>query len=292
MVWSVLYIRDQAVGEGTCFPRQPAMKQGFSSSEAPRWTLRPQRRRIGIALDNYVGQPKEGRGYAKVRRGTPARRRGGRRSRGGGGRALPRRIRLAAFLLGGLSDGSRDIGARAAARAKRTPDGMAINVTVCVRRSERRELSRPGRYTGRVRVAGPRVGPADIPVAVTIKAALPEYAVLALVIAALGSALGAAYSRPAGGDDTAEEIRQRRQLDASDPEQAKKENRRRAFSALPFLSGLVAGVIAAWVVYADDPTFGASRGADTAKLIAAAFAGATTGLTVATPPARALQKRV
>lgn len=117
----------------------------------------------------------------------------------------------------------------------------------------------------------------DIPVEVTIRAKRLNVALLALLVSALGVVLAA--------------------FNAKGPvvDQAKVDKKQKTHLALRWaspLSGLVAGLSAAFVLYADDPTWGAQLGADATKLLAVTFAAATGGLTVAAPPARAARERL
>jgi hypothetical protein len=190
---------------------------------------------------------------------------------------LPVQTRVGAFVLGTLSDGGRSIGFPVVAQAARSPDGRGLNVDVCTRRPGDRRGTRPGRYVGRVRVAGPLVNSVDVPVEATIKAARTENVLFAILVAVLGAYLGAANSKPAEVDAT--KVKQRPKLHL-------------LLSLLPFVAGVMAGLVAALAVYADDPTFGAHRGTDTAKLLTATFAAATGGLTVTAPASRGLRRRL
>jgi hypothetical protein len=192
--------------------------------------------------------------------------------------ALPRKEMIGAFILGAdLSDGTRTIGFPIVAEAIRDRDGKNATVAVCALRPEPRSLTRPGRYSGTVRAAGPRVASVDVPVEVTIKGARTETLLFAILIALVGAGIGAANSKPA---------------DVSKEKTEEKATRHLLLSLLPFGAGIIAGLVAALVVYADNPTFGANRGADTAKLLAAIFAAATGGLTVTAPPARGARKKL
>jgi hypothetical protein len=147
-------------------------------------------------------------------------------------------------------------------------------------RPKERKLSRPGRYTGFVRVAGPRLASADIPVLVTIRAAQPELVLLAVLGALLGAALGAANSKDVGV--ASENVKQKRAPQAAN----------HVLRFLPFVSGFAAGMIAALTVYSDNPTFGAHRGADTARLLIVTFTAATAGLAVTATPARVAREKL
>jgi len=190
---------------------------------------------IAIALDDYVGTRR--RGFTFVRLvNTP---RNVRRT------PLPKSARIGAIVLGSLSDGGRDIGVPVVARATRSRDGRGINVQICTRRSENRTDTRPGRYSGLVRVAGHRIESGDVPVTITIKGARTDMFFIALGIALLGAALAASGAKPAEVDSAAVETTK---------------IRHRTLALLPFLSGVAAGIVAGWTVYLDDPTWGAHRG--------------------------------
>lgn len=126
-----------------------------------------------------------------------------------------------------------------------------------------------------MRVAGPRLRPVDVPVVVTIKGAVPETLFLAVLVSLIG-ALGPFSSKPENLDE----------------EQLNTKQTRRALGWLPVLSGIAAGVLAAFVIYLDDPTWGAERGPDTLKLVVAAYAASTAGLAATAAPTKALRGRL
>jgi hypothetical protein len=259
-----------AVGNGgKCF-----MPSGdLAASKPARWQVAPRRskQKVTIALDHFVNEKRVGTTFVALR---PTKRNRHRQ-------ALPKRNRVGAFVLGGtLSDGSRDIGFPVVAKAVRSRDGRGLNVKVCAMRPKERKLSRPGRYTGFVRVAGPRLASADIPVLVTIRAAQPELVLLAVLGALLGAALGAANSKDVGV--ASENVKQKRAPQAAN----------HVLRFLPFVSGFAAGMIAALTVYSDNPTFGAHRGADTARLLIVTFTAATAGLAVTATPARVAREKL
>jgi hypothetical protein len=240
----------------------------LASAKRILWTLhrRPRPARVAIALDDHIVDKRTASTFVRLRptkrnrRNTPAR----------------KGTKVGAFVLGGsLTNEHRGLGFRVFARGTRGRDGRTIHVSVCTRRPADRNEAKPGRYTGTVRVAGYRMRAADIPVVITIKAARTEIALLAVLIALVGAILGAANSKPAEGTT-------KRGSERGD----------RLLSFLPFLTGLVAGLVAAAVVYLDDPTFGAERGTDMAKLVFATFAAATSGLSVAAAPSRGLRKKL
>ena len=265
--WVTFTLTRSAQGTGSCFKQSRA---NLASSQPALWSPRAggATKKIAIALDDFVNDPRRGAASVSVRR-TSANRRN---------RPLPPTVRVGAFVLGGtLTDGTRDLGFPVAARATRTPDGRALDIELCALRPERRSLSRPGRYSGTVRVAGQRVESVDLPVELTIKGARTETLLFGFVIAVIGGIAGAANSKPA--DVTNEEVEAHRKGHA-------------ALALLPFAGGIIAGLLAGLVIYWDDPTFGAERGADTAKLLAATFAAATGGLTIAAPATRVLRKKL
>lgn len=261
----LFWLDSETKGEGTCFKQG---KSNLAARKAPLWSLRAPGKPIKVALDDYVGEARSSSTFAAARPTKLNRSK----------RPVPPTVRIGAFVRGGsLSDGSRDIGFAVVARASRAQDGRAVDVEICARRSGDRSDSRPGRYTGSVRVAGPRVAPIDVPVEITIKGARTELVLFALVAAILGAAIGAANSKPA--EDEAVQTKEKRGAHL-------------ALSLLPFGAGLLAGLAAAATVYFDDPTFGASRGADLAKLLAVTFGAATGGLAVTAPPARGLRNKL
>jgi hypothetical protein len=95
----------------------------------------------------------------------------------------------------------------------------------------------------------------------------------------LGAALGAANSKDVGVDSNAIGTAARRGAN-------------HVLRFLPFVSGFAAGMIAALTVYSDNPTFGAHRGADTARLLIVTFTAATAGLAVTATPARVARKKL
>jgi hypothetical protein len=232
-----------------------------------RWRLvAPSNARLVVALGSSLNQAHDAGAAVSVRR-VP---------RGKSATAMPAGAVVGAFVpSGSLARRARSLGFKPVASAMRNRDGRSVRVQLCVRRPEDRTISGPGRYTGRVVVAGPRLRPTSVPVVVTVKAAVPELILLALA-ASLLAALLSSSSRPS--DATQEE------LDADRRSQ-------RILQALPLISGIAAGLIAAFVLYADDPTWGAKRGADMAELFFAAFAAAAVGLTTTVKPTRALRRR-
>jgi hypothetical protein len=261
---------------GTC----PTGGGSLASSKPLLWAPTDKRsnKKIVIALDHHVNRKGEGRAFVPLV-ATPRNRRN---------KPIPKDARVGAFVLAEtLSDGSRDIGFPVTAQARRSRDGRGLDVTVCAVRPKKRSASRPGRYKGTVRVAGQGLATAEIPVEITIKAAQTELVFLALFGALLGAALGAGNSKEAGV--TAEAVKKAGARPAAN---VGRQGLNGVLRILPLVSGLAAGAIAALVVYSDDPTFGAHRGADVAKLLAVTFTAATGGLTVTGPPARAARQRL
>ena len=230
----------------------------------PRWSLaRPRNAKLTVALASPVEQAHKAAAWVNVKRVRGTRR-----------PSLPRGAKVGAIVLPSLpANRSESMGFPLYAKAVRTRDGASVMVTVCVRRPADRSLSAPGRYTGRVRVAGPSLRSATIPYVVTIKAALPEMVGLALLVSLIG-ALGPFSSRPS--EASREELKTLWQ---------------RFLALLPVVSGLLAGLLTAFLVYADDPTWGAQRGSDTINLLVAAYAASTLGLAATALPVRALRKR-
>ena len=115
----------------------------------------------------------------------------------------------------------------------------------------------------------------DIPVELTIRAKRLNVALLALAVSLLGALLAAFNTKEANVQ--ADEV-------------AKRATTHRVLRWAPFVTGVAAGLAAAFVLYADDPTWGGHLGADAAKLLTVTFAAATGGLTVTAPPARAARE--
>jgi len=231
----------------------------------PAWALaKPQGAKLAVALAYHVGEPRRASSYVKVKRM-------GR----GGAPALPRGSRVGAFVLGGgLSDGTQGMGFAPVAVASRARDGRSVRVALCVERPTERDLSAPGTYTGKVRVAGPRLRPVDVPVSVSIKGNLIEPALVAIFVAILG-ALAPFTTRPEEADE--EDIK-------------KHQTTQRVLAWFPFVSGVLAGLLAAFLIYADDPTWGLQRGSDTFKLVVATYAAASAGLAASALPTKAARR--
>jgi len=218
-----------------------------------------------VAMDDWVDKPR--RGYAPVRvvPMTTNRKK----------LPLPRSL-VRAFLTDGLSTAERSADVQTQALAVRSPDGRTVRLTLCAVASAA-DRSSPGRYKGTLRVAARNAVSTEIPVELTIRARRLNVLLLALLISLVGACLTAFNTRSVN-------------LTAAQLAQKKKTQTTLAWA--PFVSGLIAGLAAAFVVYADDPTWGAQLGADTAKLFAVTFAAASAGLTVTAAPARAAQRRL
>jgi hypothetical protein len=236
----------------------------------PKWRLK----KLGtgdssvtIGLDDYVDTARQDTAFVEV---VPVRRRQAQPR-------LPKKWPIRAFILGGtLSDGTRSLGFRPRVTYSRAPDGSGVNVCVSAERPSERTASKPGTYEGKVRVTGKQVQAVDIPAKVQIKASRIETALLALLVAVISALIVFTTQRQSDEDE----------------EEAKKSARYRALGYLPLITGIIAGLAAALVVYGDDPTWGAERGADTLKLITATFAAAAVGLTASVPATRGAQKRL
>lgn len=117
----------------------------------------------------------------------------------------------------------------------------------------------------------------DIPVELTVKSDRWLAIVLAIVASAIGAGLAAYNSKPA--DATAAQIGQ-------------KPVKHALLGALPLVSGFAAGLLAAFVLYADDATWGSTLGADIAKLVGVVLAATGTGLVATAAPAKAARERI
>lgn len=237
----------------------------LAAAGSPTWLLKkPGGQKLATELSYRVGHPERATAHVNV-----AARRGAR------SKALPRDIRIGAFVLGGgLSDGSRGMGFTPVAAAKRSRDGRSVRVGLCVQRPGERGLSAPGKYTGKVRVAGPRVRAVDVPVSVSIRGNWIGPALIAVFVSIIG-ALMPFTTKPEDGVEVDTGARKAAQ---------------RVLALLPFASGLAAGCLAAFLVYVDDPTWGAERGADTIKLVVAAYAAASAGLAATALPTKATRR--
>lgn len=253
--------------DGSAAPCGKQPSSNLAGKKAPRWKLaRPRGAKLSIELSYHVGEPRRANTSVAVRAL-------GKKKPG----PLPERIRVGAFVRGGgLSNGAEGMGFAPVAIARRARDGRSVEVELCVERPEERDLSAPGRYTGHVRVAGPKLRAVDVPVAVSIKAGLVSTAVIAILVSIVG-ALMPLTTKPE--DATEEDLNKRKRL-------------QQFLGVLPFLSGVAAGCLAALLVYADDPTWGAQRGADTIKLVVAAYAAATAGLAATALPTKATRKAI
>jgi hypothetical protein len=111
----------------------------------------------------------------------------------------------------------------------------------------------------------------------TIRARRLPFLIVALAISIAGAGLAAWNSRSAEVDESKVKEKPIRQF---------------LLTVAPFIGGLIAGIVAAFAVYADDPTWGANLGSDVTKLVAATFAAAVAGLTVIAPVARGTRQRL
>jgi hypothetical protein len=260
----------------------PPAKQ-LAPPQTTRWNLarEPREAKLKIALDDYVESKRTGTAFVQA---NPAR--SGRPSKGGERPILKPNAKVGAFVRGGsVSDKERGLGFKVLARGVRAPDGSGINVTACAWRPGERSLTTPGRYNGTVRVFAQGATAADLPISVTIKGSRLDAVILGLLVSLVGAALaGFGLRQPGAEEPPARE--------SAAAKRAVARNAARAFDILPFLSGLAAGSIAAFVTYNDDPTWGAERGQDTVKFILFTFAAATGGLALTEPPARAVRKRL
>jgi hypothetical protein len=261
-----------AEGSGSCPPGQSA---NVASTKRPQWKLTaPKDAKVVLAMDDWVNQPIEARSFVRVRATGSSRRK----------KPLPASTKLRAFVLGGLARETRSLQLQPTAIAARAPDGRSVQVTLCARRLApdlKFWRESPGRYTGTLRVAGQRASGAEIPVELTIRAQRYLVALTALLASLLGAGVAAWNARPA-------------QVDSDAVRDAGRRYRFADFVLLiaPFVGGLIAGLLAAFTIYADDPTFGSNLGSDGPKLITAAFAAAAVGLTVTAPVARGTRQRL
>jgi hypothetical protein len=244
----------------------------ISNQGRPMWRLKKSaggEGAINISLADYVDTARKGTAFAEV---APTRRTGLRPG-------LPKNHPIRAFIRGGtLTDGDQSLGDTPEVTHRRAPDGSGVNVCVSTERLGDRNATAPGEYKGRVRVTGKRVQAVDLPVTVRVKAARTETALLALLVALISA--GIVF------------LTQRHAPEGEEPADRKKRTQYKALGYLPLISGIIAGLVAALVVYADDPTWGAERGADTLKLVTATFAAAAAGLTATVPVARGAQRQV
>lgn len=254
-----------AEGSGDCPPKQVA---GVASTKA-QWKLtKPKNARMVLALDDWVNQPIRARSFVRVRSTAKNPR----------GKPLKANTKLRAFILGGLAADARSLQLQPRAVAVRAPDGRSVQVTLCAKRLApdlKFWRESPGRYKGVVRVAGKKVQGVEIPVELTIRAQRYLVALTALLASLLGAGLAAWNARPAAVDRTTVRAAGHRYRIAD-----------LVLLLAPFVGGVVSGLIAAFTIYADDPTFGSNLGSDGAKLVTAAFAASTAGLAVTAPVAR------
>jgi hypothetical protein len=252
-----------ASGTGHCTaPR----KGGVATAQQAKWKLvGPKGKKIIVAMDDWADEPRRGSSFVRVlpTKKNPTK------------KPLPQGL-VRAFLLDDLSTGERSAELQTEVLAVRSPDGRTVRVALCAL-SAASDRNSPGRYKGTVRVATRNALSAEIPVELTIKARRLNVAFLALLISLIGACLTAFNTRS---------------VNLTQAERDKKKKTQLTLDWAPFLSGLVAGLAAAFVVYADDPTWGAHLGADTAKLFTVTFAAASAGLTVTAAPARAAQRRL
>ena len=225
--------------------------------------------KISLAMDDWIDQPIKARSFARVRPTAKH-----------PNAPLAKGTKVRGFILGGLATKARSLQLQPTATAYLTPDRRAVQVVLCAKRSTAvwkvwRES--PGRYNGTIRIGGQRVQAVEIPVELTIRAKRLNVAILALLVSLFGALFAALNARDAKVD------------------QDKVEKRKRTHWFLiiaPLVSGLIAGLAAAFALYADDPTWGAQLGSDVAKLVTVTFAAATAGLTLTAPPARAARQKL
>ncbi len=268
-----------------------------ASSKSVLWTLKPVKANasVNLALDDYTGRSQFGGVLvnavptSKNKNNTPipefkaspaaekGTARGGTTTSG----ELEQEPSVAALYHGNaVSDGKRAGGLDLSAWAILSPDGRSINVRVCASRKKVRADARPGSYRGTVRVYAERAQAVDIPVTVTIKASRTFTFLLILLIAFLGAAYAAFNSKEPDLDDE--------QQASADVQLI----RQFMLTLLPVVSGVIAGVVTGYVIYLDNPTFGALRGGDTQALIAATLVAAVTGLTFVAPPSRSVKRKL
>jgi hypothetical protein len=255
-----------AEGDGKdCRGQRPA---GVATVRPARWRLaRPApTTKIVVALDDWANRPRRD---AKAVLVFPSLTNTTRP-------ALPQAVRVRAFLLGRLSSSNHTLQFQPTVSTQRTLDGRAILVEVCAKQPSSRD-NPPGRFKGTIRVAGKRVSSVDLPVEVTIRAKRQNILIAAVLISLLGALLARYNAKDA---------------DVTEPERKEAKKTHFVLDWLPFLSGVAAGLAAAFTLYADDPTWGEHLGSDFAKLLTVTFAAATAGLTVTAPPARAAREHV
>ena len=96
-------------------------------------------------------------------------------------------------------------------------------------------------YAGIVRVAGPRLEGLDIPIEVTIKGARTDDAPYRVFRCFLGAAIGVVNAK------------------RPDVETSAMNRRQQAVAWLPFVGGVIVGLLAALTLYLDDPTWATAR---------------------------------
>lgn len=261
----VPYLSAEGSGSETCTPQQHV---DVASDKPAQWKLAlpTQTTKLVVALEDWVKQARRGSqpvlvSPTAINKKQPT---------------IPASVKLAAFLLASPSSGERSLQAEPIVSAQREPDGRSIRVDLCAYRDSTRS-DPAGRYTGTVRIAGPRIASVDLPIEITVKVKRQNVALYALLVSILGALLAQYSTKDA--DLTAAQV-------------AAKKKTQFVLKWIPFASGLVAGLAAAFVIYADDPTWGAHLGSDVAKLLSVTFVAATGGLTITAAPAKAAQERI
>ena len=261
----VPYVSAEGSGSDTCAPQEHV---DVASDEPAQWKLAlpVQTTKLVVALEDWVKQARRGSqpvlvSPTAINKKQPT---------------IPANVKLAAFLLASPSSGERSLQTEPIVSVTREPDGRSIRVDLCAYRDSSRS-DPAGRYAGTVRIAGPRIASVDLPIEITVRVKRQNVALYALLVSILGALLAQYSTKDA--EVSAEKI-------------AKKPKTHFVLKWLPFASGLAAGLAAAFVIYADDPTWGAHLGSDVAKLLSVTFVAATGGLTVIAAPAKAAQERI
>jgi hypothetical protein len=242
-------------------------RQGLVAGAKPKWALfQKPPAKLTIALDDVLKKPRRGHTFVRVR----ATRRNKTQPQLPAGR-------VGGFILGGVSSGSRELPFPVKVTARRSRDGTSVGLNACALRPGPREDTAPGRYSGRVRVAGRSVVATELPLEITVKRDRRLAITIAVLAAIISAVVAGANSRPS--EVPAEKVNQHQKT-------------HEVLWFLPLAGSVIAGTIAGYVVYHEDPTWGAALGGDWTKMVAAAVGGAAGGLTALAFPSRGARKRI
>jgi hypothetical protein len=265
VLFLVLYPGFGDASEGGTCKRLPT--RNLVAGDKPKWRLDKKRATISVALDDFVEHPRTGRTGVAV---EPTRWNKQQPQ-------LPSHTSVGAFIPGGgLTTGERPLGFTPVTRGRRDQDGAGVGVAVCAKRRNRSD-TKPGHYSGIVRVAARSTASVDVPLAITVKADRRVAVMLALLVAVVGAIGAGSNSRPA--KVPAEKVSEHKVVHTT-------------LWFMPLAIGALAGTAAGVFAYVDDPTWGANVGTDYGKAIGAAFAAATGGLTVLAPVSRGARQKI